>query len=706
MSPSATAASSTIMAHWQFLNDEDGSWQGFSQTVSVSLENAFLQWLQDPHRSKRPPATVRSNQFKYVVNFYSATEEKREQKLRRISLVEAETAQAVTVDSSLWGEYSEQREAVEVLRAQLEGQVEAAKAAEEATQGRIAELEAQVRELEQQRDACQRELEELRQELEAERTVEGRTLPHLSYTPFPGRLVSITGGDESPARSSSVPVGSLGRVRALEGTAAAVDFPTLGRHGVWIPCEHLTVAVEAELMSRPGSLVAWVEDDGSRVVGVVCDSVDEVTVNVLGPDGRKRPRCLLHLDLNEYDRESSEPLEVGDLVRRCGDGPGHERVGMVIQATEESLTVRFREDAAGGDPGSVRLGSERCEDLCFTPEEAEERLRRLDQASFVRPLSSVRFRPGLEGVPRAEDQSEVGVAYAVHADGTVVVDFLGNMGCRCGMELLEVVDLPQTMDHSLLCLLSELLSWHEVSAQHWEEERDDALLQMLDALPAQPSLLGQPERCRLTEWPVRTDVFKFVAKLLLGSMHASSSCQPQDGEGVVFRRPAPLLCVERVEQIGNDGLQRLFALVRDRSLAAAPRGDGRASGVVAAGEPEEDLTAACAMPPGPSEREAYLWWGGPWEAAERVCTRGFAAEASAGGSRLRFSACAADADLRAEPRGLAGNENGVGLRCLILARVLLEGAPPAEARRCREHVVRNASHALPLFRVHYRHAPA
>lgn len=663
------------MAHWQFMNDDNGVWSGFSPTVSTSLETAFKQWSQDPQREKRPPATVRTSQFKYLVNFYTATEVngevRKEQKLRRISVVEAENAQMVTVDQSLWGGYKEE---VEALRVESERQAESAKAEEERQRHRIAELEGELRSLREAFGRREEEVRRLQEELEAERSAEGRTLPHLSSTPFPGRLVTITGSYAALARTSAVPVCSLGRVRALEGTAASVDFPALGRSGVWVPCEHLAVAGEAELLSRPGSRVAWVEDDGARAVGVVCDSLDEVTVNVLAADGRKHPRCLQHLDLNEYAHEVGEPLEVGDLVlRRAEEGPGCGRVGMVIQATEDSLIARFREDE---------------EDVCFSPLEAEAALRRVDEANLVRPLSAVRFRPGVEVPLRAPEQSEVGIAYAVHADGTVVVDFMGNMGCRCGMEMLEVVPHCSTMDHAVLSLLSECLSWHEVSAERREEEREESLLQMLDALPAQPAL-AQPEQCRLIEWAPRTDVFKFVAKLLVGS--ARSCSQLQDGDGTVFHELCPpLLCVERVEQISNSGLQRLYALVRGRHLASA-------SGESEGGELEE-AAAGFGMPPGPSNEEAYLWWGGPGEAAERACLQGFSAEASVGGP-LRFSASAADADLRADA-------DGSGLRCLLLARVLL-GRELAEAEasgRPGEHVLRNASHALPLFRVHYRHA--
>jgi len=669
-----------MMAHWQY--EVDDGFMGFSPTVSSSLESAYLQWANDPQGGDRHPAKVRSGHFLYIIDFYSATEvhgEARSMKrLRRISVVEAETAQMCTVEKSLWKELETLRVETEGLRAEAERRAAAFSNSEEEVQCRAAEeLQAELGRL---RAACEertREAALLNRELQDERRLNQHIEQCLS-APFPGRLVSVTADHASLASATAVPVGSVGRVRVLEGAAASVDFAELGRYGVWLPCQHLQPAREAELLSRPGTRVAWVAEDGLHAYGVVCGPLDDIMVSVLGSDGRKLARNLRFMSLDEHGRDPCEPLEVGDLVR-LGGGAGSERVGMVVRATEDGLCVRFHEESGEGETHR---------DVTLEPAEAEAALLRDGEADRVRPGSGVRLRSGALPAQRVEGQSAVGLVYAVHADGTAIVDFAGNMGCRCGVEWLEVVDHPPATDHSLLRMLSECLSWHEISLQRWEERRDEILMRLLEALPvAPPASSAEAEALELVHWGPQTELFHFVAKLLPGSVRGHVGPWPNGrGSG---RAHVPQLCVERVEQVSNLDLRRLYALRLQRFLASrrcAPEG--------IAEEVEEDSEDACDMPPGPSAHERYLWCSVPLEAADRVCRVGFE------GASLRFSACASAAALD------AGGAVG-GARCLILARAFLDRGTAAEGDRGRcEHAARDAPQALPLLRVHYHHLPA
>jgi len=252
------------------------------------------------------------------------------------------------------------------------------------------------------------------------------------------------------------------------------------------------------LSSRPGSRVLLPPhhpgaDRAAVCRGVVCDPLDGTTVNVLGTSGRKRACHLQELILENGPRPVDLPLQVGDFARASASSGrvASSCPGMVVASDGSRACLRLR---AGGTDRSLPCEdhcSGSCRDFWFPLSE----VHRDEAADLVRPGAAVRLRdrdaqaPLLPAKAWRRDAAglpPVGVVYAVHADATAVVDFLGAFGCRCGVELLEAVEHPTTVDHSVLKVLSECLSWCEVSAQQ-ADEREAALLRRLAPQgPARP----------------------------------------------------------------------------------------------------------------------------------------------------------------------------------------------------------------------------
>lgn len=449
------------MAHWQFeLEENTEEWRGFSPAVSVSLEAAYQQWDGDPDRGGA--LRVRSDNFVYAVAFGcweklggAATK----QRIRRISVSEAEGPRLCSVEGGLWREL--RAEVAALQRAAEEGRCKGELEAE--LRGR---LEAEVLELRGRCSELEAELAQLRAE---QRAAALRLQRQLEAGLFPGRLAEVAeAGEGLQAEAYGLAARALGRVRCVEGPAAAVDF---GGRCLWLPCAALAPAHKAEQASRPGARVSWQSSDGSTQSGVVCGPVAGAAAVgaspalwVLKADGT---RCVLAVQElapqapvspGARGREAWRP-RAGDLVRGLPGGHGPwpmETAGMVMCGDGDSVWVRFclepNGDAGDGDGQ---------QDFKIPSAQVE-----LDEAADrVRPGATVRFRDPSKA-PSMQGQFELGLVYATHGNGMAVVDFFGNMGCRCSASALEVVESPCTTDHAVLRLLSECLSWQELSAQH------------------------------------------------------------------------------------------------------------------------------------------------------------------------------------------------------------------------------------------------
>mmetsp|Transcript_90991 Transcript_90991/g.253288 ORF Transcript_90991/g.253288 Transcript_90991/m.253288 type:complete len:522 (+) Transcript_90991:106-1671(+) len=489
-----------VDSYWEF--EEGGRWTGFTPSVSGLLEKAYQNWIRDPDLRRAPQ--VKSGNFLYTVDYAAmkpTTPDHATQRIRRVGVVGDEKALntgTCTVNNKLFKEFQSERDK---LKAQVE----------ELKKERSEDVEAHRRQLEDLRTELQRlretsseqqaqlaELDVLRDSLTSWQEASAQLQHHLAGI-FPGRIVVLTAAVDHGGLPPGLLPGDLGRVRAMEGPAAAVDFP--GKRGVWLPRTNLMLATGVQWLTRPGTRVKWCEEHCDRGGGhassatrrgVVCDSVDGVTVHILGADGTKQVRDLRGLVLDMEPRAEDFPLEAGDMVQVHSDaGLGvlrryrlhAESIGMVVRNEGGSVSVRFRDPHADlDDEGHL--------DLSFEVHEAD--IRRDEAVDHVRPGASVRVTMEPPGVAPLGAPAAVGIVYALHGDGIAIVDFLGNMGYRCSAACLEVVEAPTTAEHAVLRLISECLSWCEVSAQHSEDREEEWLLRLLSMLPSPTVPLPAP----------------------------------------------------------------------------------------------------------------------------------------------------------------------------------------------------------------------
>eukprot|EP00406_Dinophysis_acuminata_P040708 CAMPEP_0179377994 /NCGR_PEP_ID=MMETSP0797-20121207/89108_1 /TAXON_ID=47934 /ORGANISM="Dinophysis acuminata, Strain DAEP01" /LENGTH=711 /DNA_ID=CAMNT_0021094055 /DNA_START=96 /DNA_END=2228 /DNA_ORIENTATION=+ len=680
---------------WQYEEEED-KWVSFSTPgVSQLLETAYQNWMHDPQL--RPLPQVRSGNFLYNVDVASMSQmhdSHKSQRIRRVGVTDGDSTDAMrycAVEPSLWKEHKSKHAAL--------------KAEAERLRQERSKVRGELRELRERNAEQRRELEELRLEREAA----GRLRAQFSGV-CPGRLVRFVPGPGGPDGSCGLPPpGTLGRVIAVEGNAAAVDFP--GKKGVWLPSRCVELAQEAELLARPGTRAEWYDDaTGSRQRGVVCGFPDAAAVRLLGPDGGTHVCQLEDLRLEHGTRPAHAPPEAGDLVQ-VADEAGRARLqqhavsscstGVVVSRDCSNICIRFRDEAsrAADDDGHV--------DISF--EASELRVQRDERANKVRPGAAVCFRDPLNPLV-AQGQSRVGIVHANCGDGMSIVDFLGNIGCRCDAALLDVLDHPRTLDHDVLRALSEFLSWQEHSVQRREEQEEDRIVRSMSRLPSMLAPRGSPSGCTRAELAPQSGLFRFLAAALLGAF----ACPGHSGGGR-GRGGLPALSVERIEELRNPDLQRSYELGLREFVDAHPAGCARLA----------DEEALRVLGPPVDCNEVFLWHSAPPDEIERICSDGFTPVATGAGTGQAGAGGAA--------RG-GGGHAPTDVRCSLLVRVLLgesavaEGTAATRAAHPRgpgetdaydsvrtvhfsadgvldysEHVVRRPSQALPLFRVFYRH---
>mmetsp|Transcript_13288 Transcript_13288/g.42877 ORF Transcript_13288/g.42877 Transcript_13288/m.42877 type:complete len:542 (-) Transcript_13288:25-1650(-) len=526
-----------VMAHWQFeLEDGSETWRGFSPAVSGSLEVAFEQWAADPARGAGRPARLRTDNFIYAVDFASMLElgedasPRRLQRIRRISVSELDRAQACIVEPTLWSAY--QANAKDSKCTKQESQALEQELAE--LRLRCARLEDEVSRLGRQLAARPPDdAEPWLRPLLGGAVYPGRLvqfkasdappvgcehLPaaHRSHDqPSLGRARCVEGSmaevDFGGSATIWLPRANLEPSRAAElmtrpGTRVRWEIKPESDEG-----EEETEADEA-LEARDGAASPLRPPCRRYARGVVCGLAAEglpagLHVEVLGPDGTKATRCIGELVLDD-GRHRSRPRgtlsgwRVGDRVvlgRSCSQESGEvadgelaviseipisagSRAGMVVRRTAAGLCVRLPAPvqrlpraAADSDTACGELGQHLSVGSCDV-EVPHGSVVLEEAADGIRPGVAVRLRQDSAALTCGfgGEQAAVGTVYAVHADGSAVVDFLGCMGVRLDLAMLEVVDLaPCTVEYSILCLLSESFGWQEACARHWEGEVDD-----------------------------------------------------------------------------------------------------------------------------------------------------------------------------------------------------------------------------------------
>ncbi|CAJ1383633.1 unnamed protein product [Effrenium voratum] len=262
------------------------------------------------------------------------------------------------------------------------------------------------------------ELEHQAQQLLNAAPADGALLLDLQQTLVPGRFVHWEG--------------LTGCVVACD-SEAAIAFPDL-EAAVWLPRAALRPDYAKELLSRPGSRVRY----GRHERAVVCGRAAPfcAVVELLTPDGCKQ-RAKLQ-DLSKAAPSVERPA-VGDLVTYKN---GEELDGMVVQSNDLGLCIRC----------GLKRG---IEDVLLSPAEADQAL-----AQGVLRLSELNtLEPGMF-VTRGE---EVGVLFAIHADCSAVVDFIGARGWRGPLRSLAVLAAGSVQDEALaMCAsISELLALSE-----------------------------------------------------------------------------------------------------------------------------------------------------------------------------------------------------------------------------------------------------
>mmetsp|Transcript_92083 Transcript_92083/g.204402 ORF Transcript_92083/g.204402 Transcript_92083/m.204402 type:complete len:734 (+) Transcript_92083:42-2243(+) len=707
-----------VRAYWEFEDTAD-HWMGFSPAVSQLLESSYANWMKDPQLRRLPQ--VKSGMFLYNVDFASMKEanKAKSQRIRRVGVTNddaADPTRTCTVESKIWKEFQAD---LQKLRKEIR-ELKNSKSDElDKCRRQVTEKDKELSEL---RDRCaqqEKELERLRSELVLAAEARERLLPHLTGI-YPGRLVTLATPHETLDDSLIAIQGAVGRVRALEGPSAAVDFP--GRVGTCLPCTCLQLATDAELLTRPGTRVTFREhDSGHRQRGVVCDCVDGISVNVLGVDGKKRTRNLQDLEIDSAPRPADLPLEAGDFVQVSGplglrsledNAVPANNVGMVIRSSSSSVSIRFKCDRAqdSDDDDGEHV------DLSF--DIPSVRVQRQADADRVRPGAAVRFRTS-DQVATVRGQGQIGIVYATHGDGTAIVDFLGNVGCRCNAALLEVLDHPATVDHAVLRMLSECLSWHEISTQRGEEREEEGLLRFVSTLPSALTVSIAHREYTTTEWGSGTDLFQFIAKVLVNSLSSHRRCDESDE-----LCDPPILSINQIEGVCNPSLQQAYELGMQRTLSVHSNGVTTISEI----EALRVLGSDC--------NEVFLWQGVPMDKVDQICREGFDCRSESELSTcvpLRFEENASLSDIR----GNLGSNTSASqtTRCLVLARVLLgESLAVREASslsaqkphpqtntsqsydslrvlRCdeggvqdhREYRVYYSHQALPIFRIFYSH---
>ncbi|CAE7385651.1 unnamed protein product [Symbiodinium necroappetens] len=453
-----------VKAYWEFEEGEN-RWLGFSPKVSVLLEAAYQNWLQNPSEIQ---SKINAGGFLYNVDYTTLLEEgqRQSQRIRRVG-VTADQSSAnggnangfCTVDPVLWSDMQKQlqdlKEEQEWLLRLLRGRSSntedfdtldlKAKGAYGPLAEEVARLWRQLKDAE----AAVRASKQAAEEAEA-------LLVRLRDSVLPGRLLAFASG-LAVARAVED-----GEVLVLPGGEALPEFVAMRD----------VQASNAGLLARPGSKV-WYLDGGIPKAGVVCgppldprsrnnsegpglqrsesSGVQMHSVDVLRADGRCFPVPIASLQ----SRLSADPgLSVGDLVRAqpsqeadCTSRP----LGTVLQVEDSSgrassVCVRFPDEAGG------------FQDVMFAASKLSE-LELDKESDLIRPGVAVRLR-----MPRAGLKGATGVVFALHGNATAVVDFLGSWGHRCAASELEVVEDPPRVEVEIIKTLSECLTWTELLA--------------------------------------------------------------------------------------------------------------------------------------------------------------------------------------------------------------------------------------------------
>lgn len=531
-----------VRAYWEFEQDK-GTWLGFSPAVSGLLEASFQNWMDDPIMQNL--GQIQHGSFLYNVDYGWMVKHRNAdiyQRIRRVGVAQSEDAGKDgspgsngtkkpgakaganpgeegtwygTVDSKMWADFIGQvREAkLEITKLKKAGRDAEIKFQRSAEEHQV-ELDRLREELEKER----RTREQLEGELQRERTAMEALIRRLDEI-WPGRLVKLAeevecregpepqGLDPEPggeaendhSKCGSSRPGDIGRVRALEGQAAFVDFVGLGSSApsAWWPTTSLNVAAEAELLMRPGSRTCWQgEQQGQRERGVVCDVLPDSRISVLAAaDGRRRAFALQDLEPDASFPSWDRALEPGDLVRADGLDAQHgdSRVcwaatGVVLRREPDVLWIRFRGHPSPDGEEELDEHEEEKEthvDVALPSVETAAAMEAAVAAAASagglpsgrrpprRDLEAERMRPGAAVQLAAHCQDEnlgIGVVYALHGDGVVVVDFLSCLAKCCDASGLRVVERPSTLEHALLRFLSgTLASWQDASAPGGDE---------------------------------------------------------------------------------------------------------------------------------------------------------------------------------------------------------------------------------------------
>eukprot|EP00439_Symbiodinium_sp_Y106_P053282 s2144_g7.t1 len=459
-----------VKAYWEFEEGEN-RWLGFSPKVSVLLEAAYQNWLQNPSETH---SKINAGGFLYNVDYTTLLEDgqRQSQRIRRVGVTADQSSVNggnangfCTVDPALWSDMQKQlqdlKEEQEWLLRLLRGRssTEDFDTLDLKAKGAYGPLAEEVARLWRQLAEAEAALRVAKQAAEEAEALQLR----LRDSVLPGRLLAVESGRLAVARAVED-----GEVLVLPGEAQALPQFVAMRD---------VRASNAGLLARPGSKV-WYLDGGIPKAGVVCGppldpnvdlrgsqnnpgpggpgpgSAGEScgqqmhTTDVLRADGRCFPVPLASLQ----SRSSTPGLSVGDLVRAktsqeadCTSRP----LGTVLQVEDSSgrassVCVRFPDEAGGFQ--DVMFAASKLSDL------------ELDKESDrIRPGVAVRLR-----MPCAGLKGATGVVFALHGNATAVVDFLGSWGHRCAASDLEIVEDPPRVEVEIIKMLSECLTWSEL----------------------------------------------------------------------------------------------------------------------------------------------------------------------------------------------------------------------------------------------------
>jgi len=440
-----------VKAYWEF--EEGSHWLGFSPKVSVLLEAAYQNWLQNPSEVR---SQIHGKDFLYNVDYTTLLEEgqRQSQRIRRVGVTadESEHDKAYcTVDPSLWRDMQNKlqsfREEQEWLLRLLRSDYSATAPEKDGFYGALAE---EVGRLWHKCGRQAAELDLLRSEVQRS----SQLLERLRSAVLPGRLVCSADFQGIAAAVEREMVHISREIRGHEDHEQLV-----------VPKAELRRA-PCGLLARPGTKVFF-PHEGGRSEGVVSvGSIaplegDGLNVSVLRADGKC---CWMPLaSLEPRDAGSQDhPFSVGNVVQACEhdsfagvDGPPAGTYGIVMRVCEDlsskmdSISVRFPD--AKSNAGF--------RDVCYTDAQAKEQLQVDEEVDRIRPGVAVRLRSSVNGQGR---KHETGVVFSLHGNGIAVVDFLGNWGFECPTFDLEMVEDPFAMEVEIISTLSECLTWEEL----------------------------------------------------------------------------------------------------------------------------------------------------------------------------------------------------------------------------------------------------